>query len=123
MSKSRRRSLTMLAVVIASMIVSSAQASTAFIVYAADLQDANGALAPTGSIALLGLDTAGDGFTDGLSPTASLNPGSYWGDDLVLAKWDLSALNTPGQLLGSVNVSYSGVISSGKNLALYWFPR
>lgn len=128
MKAPNRRRTVALAVVIASLLASGAQADVGLIVSAANLQDENGALAPTGSIAILVADTAGDGFATALLPTSPLSPGSFLigfdkpTNDVVIARWDLSSLNISGQLLNMTNVSLGGPLATGRPLALYWFP-
>jgi hypothetical protein len=104
------------------------RADVGLIVSAANLQDENGALAPTGSIAILVVDTGGDGFATALVPTSPLSPGSTLvgfdkpTNDVIIARWDLSSLNMSGQLLNITNTSLGEPLATGRALALYWFP-
>jgi hypothetical protein len=112
-----------LALGIASLTASAARADVGLIVSAANLQDENGNAAPTNSIALLVVDTEGLGFTQMLEPLAPLSPGSYLAEGLlIIGKWDLGSLNTPGQLLGIATATSNVSVAYGDPLALYWFP-
>jgi hypothetical protein len=123
-----RRRTVGLAIVIALLMASGAQADVGLIVSAANLQNETGALAPTGSIVILVVDTGGDGFTTALVPTSPLSPGSTLvgfdkpTNDVVIARWDLSSLNISGQSLNMTNVSLGALLATNRPLALYWFP-
>jgi hypothetical protein len=128
MNTTNRRRLAALAFGIASLVTSAARADVSLIVSAANLQDEGGTSAPPYSIALLVVDTRGDGFATLLDPLSPLSPGSCLvsaggpANDLIIAKWDLSSLNIPGQLLNIATASPGATVASGMPLALYWFP-
>jgi hypothetical protein len=99
------------------LLTSQVYATTTFQVFSADLQDANGTLMPVSGLAMLVVDTAADGF-GGPSPTAFVS-----GDDVILGAWNLSSSGTPGMLTEiTAPVVYSGGISAGDPLRLFWFP-
>ena len=82
---------------------------------------------PTTGLVLLVASTTNTTF--GATPTAgtSLAVGSFLdnGDDQILARFDLSATQTPGSLLVNPGVSTGGTFANldgGDRLALYWFP-
>jgi hypothetical protein len=124
------KELTGLVLLIAWLFGSAAQADVGFIVSAANFQqvfeDQSVAFAPTDSLALLVADTTGSGFSVSLDPLSPLSPGSYLAGDksgnLIMAKWNLNSLNKPGQVLGYATATLGGGLTSGKALALYWFP-
>ena len=100
-----------------------AKAVTVFNLNAADLTDQNGALLSQNAIALIVLDANSNGF-DAVTPTSSLTVGGALsgGDDLVIAKFDLSAPGINGALINTFTVTYGGSVSSGDPFKLYWFP-
>ena len=111
--------------IVISTIISAARADVDIIVSAANLQDENGDLECVDRVAVLVADTLGAGFPTLLQPTGSLIPGSYLAPGiLVLGNWNLSSLNTAGQLLSVANASlgFNG-LAAGQHLALYWFPE
>jgi hypothetical protein len=117
------RTTAVLTVVVAT-IIPAARADVGLIVSAANLQDENGNLECVDRVAVLVADTQGTGFPTTLQPTGALIPGSYLAPGiLVLGNWDLSSLNTAGQLLNTTNCVLSGALAAGQNLALYWFPE
>jgi autotransporter-associated beta strand protein len=94
---------------------------------AADLQDRFGTVIATSSVAVLVADTGNNGFVD-LQAQFPLSLGASWGsDDKVVGVWDLrdsvncSGLDA-GALCGETIVSYTGGITQGQRLRLYWFP-
>jgi len=125
--KSMRR-LAAVTALTAGLMACEARANTAFIVSAANLQDQNGGLAPTSGLVLLVVDTVGSGFTTNVLPTSSLNVGSFLAgsgmptNNLIVGAWDLSSLNTPGQLLNLATVAYNPPLAANEAMALYWFP-
>ena len=103
------------------MLTVQARATTSYSFIAGDLADATGTLAPQTSIALMVLDTLGNGFTP---PTAGspLLEGASWGDDLIVSLQDLSNAAQDGIWYGAAIISYTGDISAGDQFRLYWFP-
>ena len=118
------RTATALLLIVAASIIPATRADVGFIVSAANLEDENGGLECVDRVAVLVADTLGTGFPTELQPTGSLIPGSYLAPGiLVLGNWDLSSLNTAGQLLSTTNCVLTGSFATGRNLALYWFPE
>jgi hypothetical protein len=118
-----------LALMIGVLAAGQAWADVRVIVSGANLQDEKGVLAPTGSVVLLVLDGASDGFTTNLTIGCPLTVGSNLSgtdkptNDLIIGKLDLSSLDMPGQLLNiTTNINLGGPVAAGRPLALYWFP-
>jgi hypothetical protein len=88
-----------------------------FNVYANKLKTANGQPLPTTGLVLLVASTNGTVFG---GPTA----GAFTsGDDIVLARWDMSTALSSGEFLNSANnLAFFGSWNAGDPLALYWFP-
>lgn len=71
---------------------------------------------PTSGLVLLVASTADDSFAPP-TPAAFVS-----GDDMIVGRWDLSALHEPGQLLDLVTTNLQGAWTPGDPLLLYWFP-
>lgn len=78
------------------------------------LKDANGNPMPTTGLVVLVASTSDGTFN---APTP-LNFAS--GDDIVIAKWDLSGFGTPGVLSAFTNTTT--VVTASNPLMLYWYP-
>lgn len=102
-------------------LTSLSRATVSFDLQAEQLRTSAGNAAPITTLAFLVADTSSNGFgsvvlNSSTTVGSSLNSGS---DDKILAKFDLSAVTTPGVLLSTP----SGItIPQGTPLALYWFP-
>ena len=102
------------------MIPTAARTEIGLIVSAANLRGQDSDLSPTGGVAILVCDTAGDGFSYPYFPSGlPITVGSFWGNDQIVARWDLGGLNTPGQLLGYAKVPTP---AGPRQFRLYWFP-
>ncbi len=106
---------------IASAIGVTARATTLYTIAGAELDDASAVAIPQLSLAVLVIDSTGDGFAP-LNGGESLTIGASWGNDTVLQIEDLTAGGTDGLYLGAVTVTYGGTITSGDKMILYWFP-
>lgn len=92
-------------------------ASVTLNVSAGNLNDASGNPMPTNGLVLLIASTNDSTFG---APT----PDTFVaGDDIIIAKWDLSTWSTPGLLLDSTGpVTLEGGWNAGDPLQLCWFP-
>jgi PEP-CTERM motif-containing protein len=98
---------------------------TTLMVTAGMLQDSNSVVVATNSLAVLVVDTGGDGF-ESLELGASLTLGTaIEGNDVIVGKWEVGyASETAGELVDTTGpISYAGLgIAAGNAVRLYWFP-
>lgn len=101
-----------------------AHASVALNLFGGTLSDSFGNAIGDGGLIVLVASTT-DSIFSGPAPTSSLTAGSFFsGDDVILATFDTSFLNTglAGGYASMSNLNYSGNLTSGDLLQLYWFP-
>lgn len=96
--------------------LSSVHASVTINLAASKLKQADGNPMPTNGMVILVASTTNSTF-DG--PTAS---SFVSGDDVEVARWDLSSTETPGDINTDVLASLSGNWTGGDPLAIYWYP-
>lgn len=88
-----------------------------------EVQNSTGGLVSTGTLALLVIDTDGNGFTTpGANASAALNSYIVPGDDYISWVGDFSGGST-GVFYGALSFSIGSVdIPTNANFAIYWFP-
>lgn len=100
------------------------RASTLFNISAANLYDNSGLnLLPQNSLVIFVVDTTGNGFSAGLAAGDSLLVGQslHGGDDLIIARMDLTGSGQDGALSGAATVDYAGAVGENDPVAIYWF--
>ena len=83
---------------------------------ASSLDQVNGVPMPVTGLVLLVASTTDSTFG---GPTASA---FVTGDDVEVARWDLSADNIPGLINNTTIATLTGAFGAGDPLAIYWFP-
>lgn len=102
----------------------SAIATTSLSLYGGSLRDSSGNTLSDGGLILLVASTTDSLFSSPL-PDASISVGSlFGGDDQIVGMFEVSQLNSgiAGGYGSTFNISYSGNLTSGDALQLYWFP-
>jgi hypothetical protein len=112
----RKRWLTMLAALAFVFCGGLGVRAVSFTLSAGYLLDASGNPMPTTGIAVLVASTTDSTFS-GPSPGAFVS-----GDDIIVAKVDLSGSGEPGILSDFVSTTLSGSWNAGDQLRLYWYP-
>ena len=98
------------------LLTSRAFATVTLITTASNLKTATNSPMPVTGLVLLVASTTDNVFTPP-SPNAFVT-----GDDIIVGRWDLSALDEPGLLLDLTTIALGGDWNAGDPLKLYWFP-
>ena len=98
------------------LLTSRAFATVTLITTASNLKTATNSPMPVTGLVLLVASTTDNVF-------APPSPNTFvTGDDIIVGRWDLSALDEPGLLLDLTTIALSGDWNAGDPLKLYWFP-
>ena len=102
----------------------SALATTNLTLFGGTLRDGAGNAMADGGLVLLVASTTDSIFSSPL-PDATISVGSlFGGDDQIVGLFEVSSLNSgiTGGYGTMLNINYSGNLTSGDALQLYWFP-
>lgn len=112
------------------LLVATASASTTFQIQTGDILNVAGSNVPLSSIGVLVVDTSSNGFGGSTQLTGlswvgkTLGVGQFGADadDLIVGVFQAADLGGVVGFGDTVVVNYSGAVTSGDRLGLFWFP-